>query len=49
MWEVAIVRILILLLQAGKSYAGSLIKLSRSIQFRLYFIKKDIIRGISDW
>ena len=48
MWEVALARISVLLLTSWyiiKSYTGSLIKLSRTNLFRLYFIEKDIIRG----
>ena len=47
MWEVAIARMPVLLFtifKIIKSYAGSLIKLSGSNLFRLYFIEKNIVK-----
>ena len=51
MWEITIAKILVFLItswQIIKSYANNSIKLSRSNLYRLYFIRKDIIKGIME-
>ena len=51
MWEVAIARISVLLFASWsiiKSNSGSLLKLSRSNLFFLYFTEKDIHRGANE-
>ena len=48
MWEVAIVRISVLLflsLQILKFLTSISMKLSKNTLFRLYFTEKDVIRG----
>ena len=51
MWEIPIAKICVFLItswQIIKSYTDNSIKLSRSNQYRSYFIEKDIIKGIME-
>ena len=51
MWEIPIAKILVFLITSWpimKSYADNSIKLSTSNLYRLYFIGKDIIKGIME-